>query len=755
MSGSPVPANGPFSMTFRLFDADPGGLLLAGVGPVVVDVDEGLYDVELPLPATLFDGTQRFLEIEIDGEVLAPRLRVASTPFAYMAEKVGGFAASELEESAEIASELAAHDASSVAHPGLADTAIGSHAALADAHREHASLEESAEIDAELAVHDSSSVAHPGLADAAIGSHAALADAHREHASLEESAEITAAVAAHETLPDPHPLYVKRSGDTVTGMLGIAAPSSDALALSAPNDVVMSFTSGAGGPQTFGWDEANLTFSLSEGLALDNARLLRWPMNTGPSAGVATFSLSKLATTPPGQEQHPDGEDDETYQFCYNCRPDGSTFQADPTQHAWNQKFEATYWNSVAQREQLEVNWNYTDPTGYKWRPFAYVLQTTANCSGGPQNGEPCISAQQIADCEGGGGVCTGDNWAKWDWDSSPFGYCGVDHSIVCKTPADCPAGSCFKTSDLGMENGTGRLISRQGIVVDATQPGTLTGNAFSAVDIEQSVEPRDTLRPFSGLVLTSTFATDAEPGSGPTSWLGIQATQIFAGATTDGRLVGERMVGVEVRQELSQTALAGTGGGNTVPVLSGMSWRLQPTGSNMSVGSVAGLRLETPDPLAGGSPIAISEFDGIRIEDLEGRGAANRAILVESQSSGDGDAGNLHMEGGGATTGHLRLGDGHVWYDAGSDVLRFKDGSAGTPPASDTDGTPLHAPAGMTDDWGEALWGMDGGSTDTATRVCAQAGLSCVSGFDLAAAQQRSCGYSNWTAPYFLAFCK
>ncbi len=100
--GSSVPANGTFTMTFDLYDADLGGLLIASVGPIPVDVTDGLYSVELPLVSSDFDGTERYIEITVNGEVLSPRVRMLSAPFAYKAETLDGAEASDLEESAEI-----------------------------------------------------------------------------------------------------------------------------------------------------------------------------------------------------------------------------------------------------------------------------------------------------------------------------------------------------------------------------------------------------------------------------------------------------------------------------------------------------------------------------------------------------------------------------------------------------------------------------------------------------------------------------
>ena len=100
--GTPVPANGTFPMTFVLYDAELGGALVSSTGPASVTANDGLYEVELPFPASAFDGADRYIGITVDGETLSPRIRVVSAPFAYVADKLDGFEGAELDESADI-----------------------------------------------------------------------------------------------------------------------------------------------------------------------------------------------------------------------------------------------------------------------------------------------------------------------------------------------------------------------------------------------------------------------------------------------------------------------------------------------------------------------------------------------------------------------------------------------------------------------------------------------------------------------------
>ena len=76
------------------------------------------------------------------------------------------------------------------------------------------------------------------------------------------------------------------------------------------------------------------------------------------------------------------------------------------------------------------------------------------------------------------------------------------------------------------------------------------------------------------------------------------------------------------------------------------------------------------------------------------------------------------------------------LWYDDAANVFRSADGAA-APPSTDSDGAPLHAPGGMSDAWGEALWGNRNGAVD------------------LASGQDRNCGFKNWSGPFFVALCR
>ena len=87
-AGSPV--NGPLPMSFRLYDDAVAG---AQVGPQldqVVGVSGGLFTADLDFTdggtvAGVFDGRDRWLEIEVNGTLLTPRQKLETTPHAAVA----------------------------------------------------------------------------------------------------------------------------------------------------------------------------------------------------------------------------------------------------------------------------------------------------------------------------------------------------------------------------------------------------------------------------------------------------------------------------------------------------------------------------------------------------------------------------------------------------------------------------------------------------------------------------------------------
>ena len=80
------PAEGSTDMVFRLYDAQSGG---EQIGSTLtrngVNVSSGLFSVSLNFGSGAFDGSQRWLEIEVEGAALSPRQAVSATPYALFA----------------------------------------------------------------------------------------------------------------------------------------------------------------------------------------------------------------------------------------------------------------------------------------------------------------------------------------------------------------------------------------------------------------------------------------------------------------------------------------------------------------------------------------------------------------------------------------------------------------------------------------------------------------------------------------------
>jgi len=84
------PLTGPYNMTFYLFTAASGGSAIWSENHTSVAVTDGIYNVILgsinPLATGLFnDNDLVYLEVEIEGESLAPRQQLTSAPYALKA----------------------------------------------------------------------------------------------------------------------------------------------------------------------------------------------------------------------------------------------------------------------------------------------------------------------------------------------------------------------------------------------------------------------------------------------------------------------------------------------------------------------------------------------------------------------------------------------------------------------------------------------------------------------------------------------
>ncbi len=95
-----VPLVGTHSLAFAIFAVPSGGTALWSEGPVSLAITGGDADRLLgegtPLPSTLFTGSERWLEVTVDGSVLLPRQKLASVPYAHAADRLGDRTISEV-----------------------------------------------------------------------------------------------------------------------------------------------------------------------------------------------------------------------------------------------------------------------------------------------------------------------------------------------------------------------------------------------------------------------------------------------------------------------------------------------------------------------------------------------------------------------------------------------------------------------------------------------------------------------------------
>ncbi len=82
-----VALNGPYTMVFRIYDSPSGGTALWSETHDSVFITKGLFDVVLgeTTPLDLPFDRQYYLEVEVDGEVLSPRIPMASVGYAFRA----------------------------------------------------------------------------------------------------------------------------------------------------------------------------------------------------------------------------------------------------------------------------------------------------------------------------------------------------------------------------------------------------------------------------------------------------------------------------------------------------------------------------------------------------------------------------------------------------------------------------------------------------------------------------------------------
>jgi hypothetical protein len=104
LSNTGGPVNGSVTLVFDIFDAVTAGHSVWQETHGSVQVSAGLVFADLggstTLDATIFDGSDRFLQVTVNGEVLTPRLALGSVPYAIragVADQVGDLAAGQVQ----------------------------------------------------------------------------------------------------------------------------------------------------------------------------------------------------------------------------------------------------------------------------------------------------------------------------------------------------------------------------------------------------------------------------------------------------------------------------------------------------------------------------------------------------------------------------------------------------------------------------------------------------------------------------------
>jgi len=108
------PLDGTYIMQFQLYTAETGGLPIWDSGPQSVQVDNGLFNVELDVDQSDFDGQELWLRIGVGGGWLTPRREILPVPYAL-----------SLRPGAEIIGSVAVDEALHVRNESSADGSTG------------------------------------------------------------------------------------------------------------------------------------------------------------------------------------------------------------------------------------------------------------------------------------------------------------------------------------------------------------------------------------------------------------------------------------------------------------------------------------------------------------------------------------------------------------------------------------------------------------------------------------------------------
>jgi hypothetical protein len=109
------PADGMYEMQFVLGDSAVFGIGLQFLPPMDVEVVDGVFEVELDFDDVHFDGSDRWLDVRVEGEFLSPRTKINYAPYAIRASHADhADVASDLEVPWVVVSDLDIVDATSI-----------------------------------------------------------------------------------------------------------------------------------------------------------------------------------------------------------------------------------------------------------------------------------------------------------------------------------------------------------------------------------------------------------------------------------------------------------------------------------------------------------------------------------------------------------------------------------------------------------------------------------------------------------------
>ena len=83
-NGSPV--NGTVQMKFKLYTTSSGGTPIWTSSTYSVNVSNGYFSKVLSISKKYFPGSDRYLEIVVNGQTLSPRLRITGVPYSFKAD---------------------------------------------------------------------------------------------------------------------------------------------------------------------------------------------------------------------------------------------------------------------------------------------------------------------------------------------------------------------------------------------------------------------------------------------------------------------------------------------------------------------------------------------------------------------------------------------------------------------------------------------------------------------------------------------